>query len=134
MASSERQRAALVAQLVVDEFRRAGFLPPELLRSIQAARASRSGDIIPLEQVEREARVYAERLCAELDAVTVTLRGDDSIDRAVDTLMTCTPTGKPAEWAESVAIVEQAWREGRLSPKQMAELDALDTVMAAKGN
>jgi len=131
VARSDRERAAFVAQLIVDEFRRSGFVPAELVRDIQANHVRRTGDILPAEQVEREARVWAERICAQVVAERPVLHGDDSIDRAVDTLMTCTPTAKPREWAESVAIVEQAWKEGRLSAKQVAELDALDTVMGA---
>lgn len=132
MARSDRERAAFVAQLIVDEFRRSGFVPAELVRDIQANHVRRTGDILPAEQVEREARAWAERICAEADANRPVLHGDDSVDRAVDVLMTCTPTAKPAEWAESVAIVEQAWLEGRLSRAQVAELDALDAVLVAK--
>lgn len=130
--SSERQRAAQLAQLIVDEHRRSGILPPVLVREIQAAHVRRTGDILPAEQVEREARAYAERICAEVDAQRRVVHGDDSVERAVDTLMTCTPTAKPAEWAEAVEIVEQAWRDGRLSRAQVAELDALNTVYGAK--
>lgn len=132
MALTDRERAAHIAQLIVDEFRRSGFVPAELVREIQASHVRRTGGILPAEVVESEARAWAERICAEVDGQRLPAeRGDDSIDRAVDTLKTCTPTAKPKEWADSVAIVEQAWKEGRLSAKQIAELDALDTVMGA---
>lgn len=132
MPRSDRERAAHVAQLIVDEFRAHGFVPPELVREIQANHVRSTGEVISAEQVEVEARKWAERICAQVDGDRRVEHGDDSVDRAVDTLMTCTPTGKPQAWAESVAVVEQAWKAGRLSPSQIAELDALNTVMAAK--
>lgn len=129
--ASKRERAAQLARLIVDQHRETGFLPPVLVREIQANHVRRTGNVIPADIVEAEARAYAERICAEVDAEARVVHGDDSVDRAVDVLMTCTPTAKPAEWAESVAIVEQAWLEGRLSSAQVAELDALNTVMEA---
>jgi hypothetical protein len=45
--------------------------------------------------------------------------------------MSFTPTSKPARWAEALAIVEQAWKEGRLSPAQTVQLDALNALYEA---
>jgi hypothetical protein len=131
MASSDRDRAGLLTQTVIDEFQRSGTLPLELVRDIQAAHARRKGGIIPLEVVEREARLYVERLLTKIDAARPVVHDDGAIDRAVDILMCFTPSAKPKEWAEATAIVEQAWKEGRLTPAQVAQLDALNTIYEA---
>lgn len=65
MALTDRERAAYTTQLIVEEFRRTGILPSELLRSIQAHYARRTGSILPVDKVEAEARSYVERLMAQ---------------------------------------------------------------------
>lgn len=127
-----RERAADLAFRIVDEFRGTGILPPELIRDIQSSHARRTGEIASVEEVERVARRYAERICAKVDAERPILHGDDSIDEAVDILLTCSPKVKPERWAEAVATVEQAWKEGRLSPAQTTQLDALNAVYEAQ--
>jgi hypothetical protein len=127
-----RDRAASLAQRITDEFRRSGILPPELVRELQARHARRTGEIVTYDEVAKAARLYAEEICARADAlVPTTPKRQMEIDQAVEILMSFTPTSKPARWAEALAIVEQAWKEGRLSPAQTVQLDALNALYEA---
>ena len=123
---SDRERAASLTHTITDEFRRSGLLPPELVRDIQAAHARRTGGILMTDQVEGMVREYVERLLTKVDAERPIVHGDDSIDQAIDVLMCFSPKKKAKEWAEAVAVIERAWRDGALSPAQIAQLDTLN--------
>lgn len=134
--ASERDVAASLEARVLEEFRRSGFVPPELTRHIQAAAARRSGSIVTAEQVERYCREWMEaKLAADAKQAPQARPGGDSdekIEQAVATLTGFSPRKRPKEWAEALAVVQQASREGRLTRAQVAQIDALDAVYAAK--
>lgn len=55
MATGREVAASLEAR-VIDEFRRTGIVPAELVRHIQLASVRRSGEIVTTEQVEAYTR------------------------------------------------------------------------------
>lgn len=132
--ASERDVAASMEARVLEEFRRSGVVPPGLTRHIQAAAARRSGSIVTADEVERYCREWMNaKLEAEAKRPQPIQPGDDDkIERAITTLTGFSPTKRPKEWAEALACVQQASREGRLTRAQVAQLDALDAVYAAK--
>lgn len=119
---------------MLEEFRRSGAVPPGLTRHIQAAAARRNGSIVTTEQVERYCRDWLNaKLAEEAQRRSPVLHAeDDRIEQAIVTLSGFSPRKRPKEWAEALACVQQASREGRLTPAQTAQIDALDAVYAAK--
>lgn len=63
MPSSPRQRVESVAATVFDEYRRTGFIPPELIRHIQVE-AWRKGRAITTERAKEQFADYLERWAA----------------------------------------------------------------------
>lgn len=63
--ATEREVAASLEARVIDEFRRSGVVPPELVRHIQLARAKRDGTIVTSAEVEQYTRDW---LNAKLEA------------------------------------------------------------------
>lgn len=55
---------------VIEEFRRTGSIPAELLRHIQAATARRSGQIVTTEQVEAFTRDWLNKRMTEQENKT----------------------------------------------------------------
>lgn len=68
MATGREVAASLEAR-VIEEFRRSGVVPPELLRHIQTATALRSGAIVTTEQVEAYTRDWLNRKLAEQEQI-----------------------------------------------------------------
>lgn len=119
---------------MLEEFRRSGAVPPGLTRHIQTAAARRAGHIVTEAEVERFTRDWLNaRLEAEAQrSKPVQHADDDRVEQAIATLAGFSPRKRPKEWAEALACVQQASREGRLTPAQTAQIDALDAVYAAK--
>lgn len=131
---SERDVAASMEARVLETFRRDGVIPPELIRHIQTATTRRSGHIPTSAEVERYTREWLEReLAVQAAAPKPLAPGDDErIESAVATLTGFSPRKRPKEWAEALAVVQEASRAGRLTRAQAAQLDALDAVYAAQ--
>ena len=120
---------------VLEEFRRSGLVPPELVRHIQSAAARRNGHIVTADEVERYTREWLNaKLAADAAKAKPANRADsdEKVQQAIDTLMGFSPQKQPKRWAEALATVQQASRDGRLTRAQTAQLDALDAVYAAK--
>lgn len=132
--ATEREVAESMTARVLDTFRRDGIVPPELTRYVQAAAARRNGSIVTSTEVERYCREWMEtKLAAEAEAPRpVGGDTDETIAQAVDVLMCFSPRKQPKRWAEALAVVQQASREGRLTSAQAAQMDALNAVYAAK--
>lgn len=121
---------------VLESYRRDGIVPPELVRHIQSSAARRNGSIVTTEEVERYCRDWLnQKLAADAkrEAARV-VHSDDRIERAIDVLMSFSPKSRPKQWAESLALVQEASRQGRLTRAQVSQLDALDTVYASKAS
>lgn len=121
-----REVSESVTKRVVDEFRRTGIVPPELVRHIQAS-AWKRGSTVTRDQVERYAREWVNSRLEAEDRKEVTVRHvDDAVERCIETLATSSPTQDPAGWATAVARVEAAWRAGELTAGQMKQLDVIN--------
>jgi hypothetical protein len=126
--ASGREVAGSLTKRVIDEFRRSGNVPPELVSHIQAA-AWANGRTPSAEDVERAARDWMnERMATNDRKPTAIKHADDKVDRAVEALLTSPPTG----WGDAVAVVENAWRAGELSDNDQRRLDGLDAMYGAK--
>jgi len=133
--ASERDVAASMEARVLEEFRRSGVVPPGLTRHIQAAAARRTGSIVTEAEVERYCREWMEsKLAADAEQAKPATKADsdEKIEQAVTVLCGFSPKKRPKEWADALATVQQASREGRLSRAQVAQIDALEAVYAAK--
>lgn len=131
--ASERDVAASMEARVLEEFRRSGIVPPELTRHIQAAAARRTGSIVTEAEVERYCREWMEsKLAAE--AKQPRPAGVDSaekVEQAIVTLTGFSPSKRPKEWADALAVVQEASRNGALTREQTARIDALEAAYAA---
>jgi len=117
----------------LEEFRRSGVVPPGLTRHIQAAAARRTGSIVTEAEVERYCREWMEsKLAAEArQPRPCGVSTEEKVEQAIVTLTGFSPAKRPKEWADALAVVQEASRNGTLTREQTARIDALEAAYAA---